>query len=338
MSSNPYRYSGPQTPEDNAIAIQPRIESVQKVSEGLTMGEYWVVQGPRQIGKSTFLNLIRKELNQTATCIYIDLETAPKDEESFSKFMAAHTVKTLSSIISEAENPNEIESIFDLSYFLADLKLNNPQKIIFLFDNIESLPFSVVFLKMWRQIHNERNFNPSLNKYSIILTSSQNLINLSYGPNSPFNIAMLLYLEDFTKEESENLIDKPIAKFSIKIESKAKEHLLDHIAGHPQMLQHACHLLVETALQNSSPLTKIDIINTIETLINENSLLETVAKDIESNDQLKQLVCGIINGEQISHYPNKDFTFSGAGVIVNRDGICAIRNKVFEEYIKRKVL
>jgi hypothetical protein len=61
-----------------------------------------------------------------------------------------------------------------------------------------------------------------------------------------------------------------------------------------------------------------------------------LAQDINSNRELKKLVTGILEGGQKRFYPYKEFSTSGAACIIeDENSNCAIRNKVFEKFLRK---
>ena len=232
-------------------------------------------------------------------------------------FLSSHTRKLFISFLEEFRAEDETK------------------KIVFLFDEIDNLPFLGDFLRLWRKIFHDRYNKKQLKRYAVIITGSADLIAQSTGPTSPFNIAEKLYLRDFSDEESENLIDKPFANLNIKIEPGAKKKVLSQIAGHPQMLLHTCHRLVDKALEGKKAISGKDVEAALNDLLTGNAAIDTLKQDLEKNKELKQLIMDIFKDEKIKFFPYKDFPIKGAGCIIeDSNSFCMIRNKLFERYLK----
>jgi len=335
MIENPYQFKGPLDPKKNGLVCIPRAEDVHKVIDGILKSDYWAILGPRQIGKTTFLRLVQHEFKH-AYYIYIDFELHSKSKEA--DIYPWLMEKMLSEIpnYSETSKAKEWKSGPEQAFFgfLRHFKPKDDDlKVVFLFDEIDALPFVNDFLHFWRGVFHERYSHPELEKYIVITSGAADLIELSLGPSSPFNIAQVLYLHDFSGEESELLIDRPFKELGIQIEPGAKDKLLSSLSGHPQMLQHAGHILVDQTLKSGN--SKIYIKNVdgaIQKLFKTNSSLDTLKQDLK-DEKLRDLIEHILEGHKEKFHPYKEYSLRGAGTIVERDSFCSIRNRVFEEFL-----
>jgi len=333
---NPYIYTGPLDPGKDRLVCIPRSEYVKEIIEGIQKDEYWAVLGPRQIGKTTFIRQIQMMITN-AFHIYLNLEVTPKTNEKFYQWLMDKILEEIPS----KEKPARVKKgkgndpRFVFLKFLEEFTPREDKKIILLFDEIEGVPSLKEFLKLWKTVHSERYHNKALDKYSVITTGSFDLVSLTTGPTALFNIAKTLHLKDFTGEESERLIAEPLATLNIDIEPKAKEKLITQISGHPQMLQQACHTLVEIASREKRDIQEKDIDTTIEILLKTNMNLDILKQDLKENQKLEGLIIDIFKGLKITYHPHKEFSFAGAGCIVeDKNSYCAIRNKVYEAFLR----
>jgi hypothetical protein len=160
------------------------------------------------------------------------------------------------------------------------------------------------------------------------------LIEKTGGPNSPFNIAKIFEMKDLSNEESTVLIEDPMKQLNIIIETEAKEYLLQQVSGHPQLLQHLCHLLVEMAVKNHNIVNVKEVDKAITGLFKTNSTLNILQRHLKENKKLARLVKKILKGENKVYYPYKEFSFSGVGAIVDNQGFCSIRNNIFARFLE----
>jgi hypothetical protein len=391
---------GPLDPEKDNLVCLSRGKDVNRVIKGILRGGYWAVVGPQRIGKTTFLRQV-KHLYPNAYYIYVNFEENRMQRNDFYPWLTAEFLKEISPGENQKKNfPGGFQYESPELKFYEFLKTFTPgdkrKKVILLFDEIDRLSFCYDFLRLWRKVYHERYKKQDLKRYAVIVTGTVDMIELNLGPGSPFNIAELYYIRDFSDDESEQLIDKPLEKQGIKIEPEAKGKLVSHIAGHPQMLQHACHILVDkaaapeiyTAIDNdaethletnenkqkflrgsraprrgepkkatyfepnairheecamlSSPgrrrhtLIKLkDVNDAIDILFSDNLSLDMLKKQVLANEELKNLVRDLLNGEKKKFYPYQKFIISGAGPIIERDSYCAIRNKVYEQFLAK---
>lgn len=336
MTRNPFKYTGPLDPVKNEIVLVPRNDDLNRVIEGIKEGEYWGIFGLRQIGKTTFLRQI-KNTYKNAHHVYIDFEVSPKKEENFYHWLMEEFTKFSS-------QPDLVQNInmkfknyapdFMFTKFLEEFKPQKYQKIILLFDEIEGIPFLEKFLRIWRKVYIDRDEQKQFNLYSVIITGSAELVGLTKGKTSPFNIAKHLYLQDFSIDESQRLINESFTKSNIKIDPDAKYNLVNLISGHPQMLQHACSKLFKIAVQENRIILEKDIDNVINLLLNENLTIETLREDLRENRRLKRLIKDIFKGKKKKFIPYREFSIKGAGPIVEDEKhFCTLRNMVYKKFL-----
>ncbi len=337
MPSNPFRYKGPLDPVKEELICVPRENEVNRVIEGITRGDYWAILGPRQIGKTTFLRQIKRGY-PAAVYIYFDFEVSPKDEGEFYDWVMEKFMDEIPSNFTQTEM-EKLERYkqpsFKFFHFLERFKPEEEQKkIILFFDELEKIPAVKSFLRIWRKVFHDRFDNKRLNKYAVIITGSVDLFKLTIGPNSPFNIAEFLYLKDFTKSEADRLIENSFSDLHIRFDSQAKKALIDLTSGHPQLLQHACHILVQKTLKKNITITSAEVDESIKELFKLNSILDTLLQDLRLNDKLRGLVNDTLLGKKKKYFPHKLYSISGAGAIVESNSSCKIRNKIFEMILK----
>jgi hypothetical protein len=335
MSKNPYKYNGPLDPGKDQLVCVPRSEAVKKVINGIIRGDYWAVLGPRQIGKTTFLNQVRRTFTN-AYYIYCNFSTNHPNESDFYRWLMD---EFFNAVPSKERNPDrqkwkDSPGVEFLNFLKKFTPGDDSKMIILLLDNIDRLPFLKTFLHLWRIVFHDRYHKKMLNKYAVIMTGSLDLIALTIDRTSPFNIAETLYLEDFSHEESERLIEEPLKQLNIKIEKEAKEKLMAQLSGSPQMLQHACYILTGNAIDSNRTITGDDIDKAAESLMETNSTLKILRQDLKNNDKLKTLVNQLIDGQGKKYYQYKEFSLLGAGPIVESKSYCTIRNKIYEKLMK----
>jgi tRNA A-37 threonylcarbamoyl transferase component Bud32 len=335
---NPYKYTGPLDPDRDKIVSIPRTGELNQVIPGILKGDYWAVFGPRQIGKTTFLHQVAHEIgNAAACCMYFDLEIPPATEENFyqwlmDKFLEQIPCQPIHDLAGKWKHYIPELRFFN---FLEKFKPNDDNKrIVLFFDEIERIPSIKNFLHTWRRLFHERVGNAALKKYVVVISGSADLISLTVGPTSPFNIARRIYLRDFTREESLKLIDGPFKQLNIEIEQQAKQELVTQAGGHPQLLQHACHLLVNTAMEEERALTARDVEAALNVLSRTNTALELLERDLESDDKLACLVKDLLAGKKKKFFPYKKYAVTGAGAIVEYQDSCMIRNGIFEKFLR----
>lgn len=333
MNHNPYKYTGPLDPKEDALVCVPRTKEVNKVITGIMRGDYWAILGPSQIGKNTFLRLIRKEFPY-AYYLMVDFEVLQADnEKAFYQWLTAQFKKEIphDSLETADDENKDYSSALQFFNFLESFKPKKNIKIVLLFDEIDDLPFVRNFLHVWRKVFHKRYYKERLKQYAVVITGSVELVALTSGPNSPFNIAKKIHLKDFSIIESKKLIEAPLQNLNIEIEEKAKEKLIFQISGHPQMLQYACHELVEKT-ENKKMITEKNVDEAIEILLANNPNLVALRQEVKLNNILEDLVKSLLVGEKRRFHPYNEYASLGSGPIIEDENhFCKIRNEVYKK-------
>jgi hypothetical protein len=339
VTRNPYKYTGPLDPVNDRHIWISRTESTNQVIDGMRKGNYWAVLVPRYIGKTTFLNQLRNRF-ATARYLYFSFKKPPANEKKLYQMLIHRFM---------AEIPSNQTVTIDRAWkgekpdlrFFEFLKKFKPtggeQKIVLLFDDIDHLPSLGDFLIVWRNLYHESYYDKILSRYTVLLTGSVNLIAKTRSPNSPFNIARIVEIKDFSDEESATLIEIPMKQININIEPEAKAYLLSLVSGHPQLLQHACHILVDMVNPVDKTIKKKDIDEAKQVLLKKNPCLNMLKDDINKDETLKKFLQDILEGKKIKFLSHKELALWGVGSIAERDSYCAIRNKLYEEVIKKEI-
>lgn len=333
MHKNPYKYIGPLDPAADGIVCVPRTKDIKRLINGINRGDYWAILGPGRIGKTTLLHLLKQQFPKSRY-LYFNFEVPPVDEENLYQLMMDRLMEEFPSVVIGNIRTNEKPDFRFFEFLKKFNPKNDTQKIVLLFDKIDQLPSLAYFLHVWRNLYHERYHQKNLNRYAVIIIGSVDLIEKTGGPNSPFNIAKIFEMKDLSNEESAVLIESPMKQLNIEIAPEAKEYLLHQVSGHPQILQHLCHLLVEMAVKSHKNINIQEVDNAITGLFKTNSTLHILGRHLKKNKKLASLVKKIVKGENKVYYPYKEFSFSGVGAIVEKQGLCSIRNNIFARFLK----
>lgn len=338
MRKNPYKFTGPLDPVQDQLVCIRRQKEIDKVITGIRQGEYWTILGPRQIGKTTLLRQLENEIS-VFRCIYIDLEVTPKNDEAFYEWIIDTITERIPADLpmDRMEKWKNFGPELNFYYFLKNFRPKENKRIILFIDEIEKAPSIRSFLHIWRKVFHERAGYPELERYTIIITGGVDLVTLTVGPTSPFNIASKLYLTDFSEAESKHLIEEPVKNLGFHFNIEATEELIEQTSGHPQILQHLCHILVDRAIEKKKEVGKDDVLEAIEKLFIENSNLKALNTEVKTNKVIEELVKKLLKGEPIKYYPYQELSTTGTGPIVPLDKYCAIRNNIYKELLMKLI-
>ena len=335
MQNNPFKFIGPLDPEQDKQICVSRTDALDHVITGIRQGDYWTILGPRQIGKTTFLRQLKHQLS-SHICIYINLEAPTNNDQAFYKMI-------MTSIIEQAapDTPAEIMSRWkdfgpELNFYFF-LKYFQPEKevpVVLMFDEIEKTSVVRSFLHIWRKIFNERYDHKEFDKYSVVIAGTVDIISLTVGPTSPFNIAKKQIMSELSENECRKLISDTCNKLKIPVDKNVMERLYSETSGHPQLLQHLCYIMIENAsADKKKSLGEKDMDSAIETLEVENDNLRTLKKEIETNKILENVVRRILNNEDVEYMAYQDLSITGTGPIARNGHYCKIRNNLYKKMI-----
>ncbi len=343
MKPNPYKYKGALDPKEDHMVLIPRKSELQTVMDGLKKGDYWTITGPRQIGKSTFLRIVQDELNKGGYLpIFIDFQIFPKAKSEFYPYLIDCIYEKITPKRKFSDTTSSTLDALGFIQFLESFIRQMDRDIVFLFDEIGGLKDIDdgerlrEFLSIWRQVYNSPNKRAGLRKYSVIIAAAFDLIGFTSMAQdvSPFDVAEVLHLKDFSRTECDKIVRKPLSDLNIKIRPDAKDKLIAETGGHPQILQHICYEVVELGREESRTVTVKDIIAIIKKILFKNNTVSTLQADIDKDKELAQLVVNILNGKKERFEKYKKYAISYSGPIVDDGNLfCAIRNKIFEAYL-----
>lgn len=333
MIRNPFRYAGPLNPAKNEDVCVPRAEELKSISAALMAGSYYVIIGPRQIGKTTFLNQLSYAVSD-AHFFYFDLSVSPSNEVLFFQLLVREVLAQHS-----AENEEHLPTIKDDTpafSFLQFLKVYEPKvskkKLIFIFEEFGDESHQKSLLAIWRKIFQDRNLEKKLERYSVVISGIHSLLQMTTEMSPQFTVAKVHYLKDFNIDQSRILTNR-LKDMGVQFEREAEEHLLSMLNGHPQMLQHACYLLVEHPTKQGKKISLEDIDYTLQTILRDNSGISTLRFDVHSDENLKKLILDILDEKKVKYFPYSKYSFTGAGAIVEEGIYCSLRNKLYQEYL-----
>jgi hypothetical protein len=335
MYKNPYKFTGPLNPTEDPLVCMPRKSQVEKVISGILQGDYWAILGPRQMGKTTFLRLLREQL-AVFHSIYLDLEISPQNDEAFFEYIIEEFLKEIpGSRVSDDFKRKNFGPEVNFYNFLRVFQPGDNQKIILFLDEIEKAPAASSLLRLWRKVFHERNDQPELRKYSVVIAGAADLIALTLGPTSPFNIAQKLYLNELPAKECSDLIEIPFNALNLQIETSVREKLIEQTAGHPQLLQFICSKLVELGYGTGKAISLDDTQEAFELLFQENDNLRSLDLEFKQNPKLGDLIRRLLNHEELDSIQYREFTISGIGPVTARGKNCVIRNPIYQTLFEK---
>jgi hypothetical protein len=335
-----------------------------KMNQILTMaeqGDYFIINRPRQYGKTTTLYTVSDMLRKTGNYIVLNMsfegvgDVFFEEEANFSRGFVRLLAKYASVYAPEledwlSETSPKITDLDLLEDMITKFVNKTDKKVIILIDEVDKSSNNqlfVSFLAMLRNKFLERDTFKTF--HSVILAGVHDVksLKLKLRPdqeskyNSPWNIAaefkvdmnlqvheMIPMLEDYVQERNISMDTKTIA-----------EHLFYYTSGYPFLVSKLCKIVDEELMSVKETKTwTTEIIDEAAQILikNDNTNFETLAKNLENNEQLYHLVYQVaIDGEKLP-YNSFDPTINFAilyGIFVNKNNNLTIHNRIYQEVL-----
>jgi AAA-like domain len=326
------------------------------VEEGL----YFIINRPRQYGKTTTLYTLADNLRQSGEYIVLNTsfegigDVVFNNEKSFSQRFVKILIKysgayapQLVKWLKDAPIVNDIE---ELSNLLTEFVNQTDKKVVLMIDEVDKSSNNqlfVSFLAMLRSKYLERSAFKTF--HSIVLAGVHDVktLKLKIRPdeeqkyNSPWNIASEFKVDmNLQPSEIKPMLDEYAAERGVKMDTQhVAERLFYYTSGYPFLVSKLCKMLDEDFLpkMDIKEWKDEDLDLAVKVLINEsNTNFDTLTKNLENSEELYKLVYLIaIETDGLSfnvHNPTTNLAIL-YGIVVNKNGKAAIHNRIYSEVI-----
>ena len=214
------------------------------------------IRGSRQSGKSSLLlRGIQQGKNNDRAVVNLDLQRVNRDYlenvDDFLRYLATFILRKLrldtrkvDDAWQDALGPQDKISQIMEDYVLVE----SESSIILAMDEVDRLletPFHADFFGLLRSWYNSGAYEPIWEKLNIVMAiSTEPYLLITDANQSPFNVGLKLYLEDFTSEQTQFLNQRHGAPVSAQ--NFAQFMLL--LNGHPYLTRKALYTLVTEQL------------------------------------------------------------------------------------------
>ena len=354
-----YNVTGTCFPKQHYMADVSK--KMEKTRTMIDKGLYFIINRPRQYGKTTTLNTLGNTLRQTGDYIVVSMSFAGLGDLMFEseKIFSNRFVGTLTRYASVQapfladwlrQNKTDINDLEALSLFITELVNQTDKRVILMIDEVDKSSNNQLFLSflgMLRDKYLEREFFSTF--HSVVLAGVHDVksLKLKIRPNeeaklnSPWNIAT-----DFTVDmnlypfEIKPMLEEYAADSGVKMDVEAiAERLFYHTSGYPFLVSKLCKMLDETYLpqKTAKEWTVEDVDIAARQLAKEsNANFDTLVKNLENDEKLYHLIYQIaIDNEQMTFNIHNPLINLGIlhGIIANRNGIITIHNRIYNEVI-----
>ncbi|NJL14748.1 MAG: AAA family ATPase [Microscillaceae bacterium] len=302
------------------------------------LGDYFVINRPRQFGKTTMLFALLTTLREDERFLPVFMSfqgtgLAPHQSDTgminlfldlFIKGLRIQD-KLLSKEISQMPRP---EDFGDLSDMVSEIVEKANKKIVLLIDEVDDSSVYEAFLRllgMFRNKYLARNAG-ELTFHSIVLAGVHDIKSLKFklrNPddaqvNSPWNIAAdFNVVMEFYPDEIAYMLRQYSEAEGVQMDFEAiAERLYYHTSGYPFLVSKLCKNIAEYILpkrEDKSKWTLEEVEASVQLLLKENNTnFDSLIKSLENNEKLYNLVYRVIvEGEVIPFNPDSPLTNLG---------------------------
>jgi hypothetical protein len=232
----------------------PRKADTDLLHEIRRPGRTITITGPRQVGKTSLLVRGVQEGIQAykARVVYIDMQAVSQENlitsDRFLREFADWIVDDLDIDGDEVEKAwrSRLSAPRKLTKLIERHVLSvTGTPIIFALDEIDRLlltPFHTDFFGLLRSWHNLRSRNAQWDRLSLIMAiSTEPYLLINDLQQSPFNVGLMLYLDDF----DENQVRELNQRYGSPVADTELPKLVHLLAGHPYLTRVALYTMVK---------------------------------------------------------------------------------------------
>lgn len=338
----------------------------QKFAQTMTMvqqGKYFVINRPRQYGKTTMLEAIARSLRETQEWLVFNLSfeglgsASFQDEAAFCRAflglmklqMTESNEPTFADFFNAAQD--NTNTLPDLSQTISTFVVKAERKLALLIDEVDKSSNNQLFLDFLSVLRNKylrRHLKTERTFDCVILAGLHDVksLKLKLRPdqeqkfNSPWNIAT-----DFTVDmnlqpnEIQPMLEEYARDNQVSLEAALiAERLFYYTSGYPFLVSKLCKIIAEQLLPEKSTRSweAIDVELAVAKVVKEtNTNFESLIKNLENNADLYEFVFkNLIEVDYQSYSIHEPMVGLGLmyGILKNGQGI-SIHNRIYAEVI-----
>lgn len=328
---------------------------IMQIKSMIYRGDYFVINRPRQYGKTTTMYMLEQELKDEYLVLSISFEgIGDKIFENESEFalsffkLLAKAAKFQDIEISKfmVQLSNRINNFDELSEVITELIENSKKEIILFIDEVDKSSNNQLFMSFLGMLRNKfllRQQGKDKTFYSVILAGVYDIKNLKIKIrqddekkyNSPWNIAVNFKVDmSFNANEIETMLKEYSQDRNISMDIKEiSEYIYFYTSGYPFLVSKMCQIIDESQLVwNEENINKA-----VKELLQENNtLFDDLVKNIENNREFREYIFDlIINGTEKTFNIHNPLINLGVifGYFKNVDSRVKISNRIFEQML-----
>jgi AAA-like domain/PD-(D/E)XK nuclease superfamily len=319
-------------------------------------GEYFIINRPRQYGKTTMLNTIADALAKDYIVFNISFEGTGdeffQNEQNLSKGFLRQ-LKNLSHLVAPHLLPllkdleKETHSMNELSDAITTLVVAAGKKVILQIDEVDKSANNelfINFLGMLRQKYLFRKAIPTF--HSVVLAGLHDIKTLKakirpdaeQKYNSPWNIAADYKVNmNLLVPEIVPMLEEYKADRGVEMDTQAiAEQLFYYTSGYPFLVSKLCKILDED-IEKHDIWTFADVELAVRMLVKEsNANFDSLTKHIENNQDLHDFIYRLlVNNDNVSYNIHNPLISLAMlyGIITEKNEKVKIHNRIYQEVL-----
>jgi hypothetical protein len=333
------------------VNIDKKLDSIESL---INNGKYFVINRPRQYGKTTSIYMLDRRLRNkyiVITCSFEGLgDNLFSNEKDFSERLLNIFARAIKFIYPEESklllnlnsNITDLDKLSDaISTFIESCK----RPVILFIDEVDKSSNNQLFLSFLGMLRNKFILKEQQRDYSfhsVVLSGVHDIKNLKLRIrendekkyNSPWNIAVNFDVDmTFSVEEIESMLKEYKSINNLNFDTlEVAEEIYKFTNGYPYLVSKVCSVIDEKLEKQWTILTVHIAIKSI--LAEKNTLFDDIIKNVENNQDIKSnmeeiLIRGLeVNFNQYVY--EKELMY---GLLVRKDSTIVVHNKIFEELL-----
>ena len=337
-------------------------DKIKKIMNLIENEEYFVINRPRQYGKTTTLYMIERDLNKNEEYLVISIsfegvgDLVFAEEQRFTKGFLNLIGRSI--LLQNQElakyiegEKSKVETMDDLSYVITKFIIKTNRKVILMIDEVDKSSNNQLFLSFLGMLRNKyllRNVGKDKTFHSVILAGVHDVksLKLKIRPdeehkyNSPWNIASDFDVDmSFSKEEIGTMLDEYMKDKGVVLDKEYfSERLHFYTSGYPFLVSKLSKIIDEKIMPEGELKWKKEYMNmAVKRILNDdNTNFQSLIKNLENNKELYDFIKMIIvDGESIAYVKSDELINMATmyGVLKDKNNNCKVSNRIYEQLI-----
>ncbi|MGL4449840.1 MAG: AAA family ATPase [Sarcina sp.] len=329
--------------EHYMVDISDKLKNIMKL---VLKNRYFVINRPRQYGKTTTLNVLWKILKTRYKVLKLNFEglgSIFESEKEFSNYFVNSINEEL------GENFKSSDSLIEVSKVIQEI--TKKREVILIIDEVDKGANNILFVEflgMLRSLYLSRATKEKTTFKSVILAGVYDIKNLKFKSsdrneryNSPWNIAVNFNVDmSFNEKEISSMLKEYKEDKKLQFDDeKISSTIYKFTNGYPFLVSRICQIIDEDLIGKEKRGWRIDdVLKAIKLLLDErNTLFDDLIKNLENNKELFEYIYSIL----VLGVPK---VYNGSNPIIdigevfgyltkNKDGLVEVSNRILKEFI-----